>query len=518
MRKELIVNVAPGETRVALLENGVLAEFFVERGDEENITGSIYKGRVQRVLPGMQAAFVDIGLKQASFLYVDDVMPDPCGLEVVDPEDEGMEGPLHAAGKSGRGTRHRIETLLKEGQEIMVQVIKAPVGTKGARVTTQVSLPGRFLVLMPTVPHVGVSRKILCDEERTRLKVLVETFRNPEHGYIFRTAAEGVDPEAVSREISVLDRLWEMVQDRYKNQKAPVRIHRDLSVTFRSLRDLLTHDDARRLVIDSREGCKAVSQFLARTMPDLEVDVVHYQGKSLIFDTYNIEAEIQRALRKKVWLKSGGYIIIEQTEALVAIDVNTGRYVGKENFEETILLTNLEAVREIAHQIRLRNLCGIIIIDFIDMARTVNQERVFQAFRDAVQADRVKTNILPMSELGLVQMTRKRTRKSLSRILCSNCPCCDGRGHLSSPGTLCFQIYRELMRYAGDAEGESFTVTCHPETADELLRGSRAIVDVVEKKTGMRVHVVADAVCHPEEFDIVENLKGKTHRTKGESG
>lgn len=517
LKKELIVNVAPGETRVALLENGVLSEFFVERGEEENITGSIYKGRVQRVLPGMQAAFVDIGLKQAAFLYVDDVMPDPCGLEVLDPEDE-TEGPPRALGKNNRESRHRIEALLKEGQELMVQVIKAPVGTKGARITTQISLPGRFLVLMPTVPHVGVSRKILCDEERQRLKDLVEAHRNPEHGYIFRTAAEGVESPSVSREMDVLDRLWEMIQARYKNQKASTRIHRDLSVTFRSLRDLLTHDDARRLVIDSREGCDAVRQFLGRTMPDLEVDVLHYSGKALIFDAYNIEAEIQRALKKKVWLKSGGYIVIEQTEALVAIDVNTGRYVGKENFEETILLTNLEAVREIAHQIRLRNLCGIIIIDFIDMARPANQDRVYQAFRDAVQADRVKTNILPMSELGLVQMTRKRTRKSLSRILCSNCPCCDGRGHVASPVTLCFQIYRELLRHAEDAQGEGFTIVCHPETAEEMLRGSRSLVDMVEKKTGMQVYVTADPACHPEEFDIVENLKVKTRAGSGESG
>jgi ribonuclease G len=517
LRKELIVNVAPGETRVALLENGSLAEFFVERGEEENVTGSIYKGRVQRVLPGMQAAFVDIGLKQAAFLYVDDVMPDPCALEILDPEDE-TEGPPALSGKGVKENRHRIEALLREGQEIMVQVIKAPVSTKGARVSTQISLPGRFLVLMPTVPHLGVSRKILCDEERQRLKALIEDLRNPEHGYIFRTAAEGVEAEAVSREVEVLDRLWGLIQERYKNQKAPARIHRDLSVTFRSLRDLLTHDDARRLVIDSREGCDAVRQFLGRTMPDLEVDVVHYQGKDLIFDAYNIETEIQRALRKKVWLKSGGYIVIEQTEALVAIDVNTGRYVGKENFEETILLTNLEAVREIAYQIRLRNLCGIIIVDFIDMARPANQERVFQAFREAVQGDRIKTNILPMSELGLVQMTRKRTRKSLSRILCAPCPCCEGRGHVASAETLCLQIYRDILRYSQDMMGNAFTVCCHPETAEQLLRGSRVLLDVLEKKTGVPVNVVPDAAYHPEQFDIVEKFQKKSGSKPGESG
>lgn len=505
MRKELIVNVAPGETRVALLENGSLAEFFVERGDEENVTGSIYKGRVQRVLPGMQAAFVDIGLKQAAFLYVDDVMSDSASLELLDAEEEGEDAPLYR--KNGRENRHRIETLLREGQDIMVQVIKAPVSTKGARVSTQVSLPGRFLVLMPTVPHLGVSRKILCDTERQRLKDLMEALRKPGHGYILRTAAEGVDEEAVTREIAVLDRLWDLIQQRYKNQKAPSLIHRDLSVTFRSLRDLLTHDDTRRLVIDSREGCNAVRHFLTRTMPDLEVDVAHYQGREPIFDVYNIEAEIQRAMRKKVWLKSGGYIVIEQTEALVAIDVNTGRYVGKENFEETILLTNLEAVREIACQIRLRNLCGIIIVDFIDMARPVNQERVYQAFRDAVQGDRIKTNILPMSELGLVQMTRKRTRKSLSRILCTPCPCCEGRGHVASPETLCLQIYRDLMRYAQDLAGNAFKVCCHPEIAEQLLGASRAIVERVEKKTGVPVHVIPDPAYHPEQFDIVESIR-----------
>lgn len=491
MEKQLIVNVAPGETRVALLEDGKLAELFVERGEEENLSGGIYKGRVQRVLPGMQAAFVDIGLKQAAFLYVDDVMPDPA--TIADDDGERTRNP-------------RIEDLLKDGQVVMVQIAKAPVGTKGARVTTQISLPGRFLVLMPTVDHVGVSRRIEGDGERHRLKTLLEAQRTTDHGYIFRTAAEGVDGEAIGREMEMLTRLWSGIQNRFETQKAPCCIHRDLSVTFRAVRDLLTHDDARTLVIDSKEACSAVRQFLARHMPDMDISVAYYGEPEPIFDAYHIEGEIRRVLRKKVWLKSGGYIIIEQTEALVAIDVNTGRYVGKENFEETILKTNLEACREIAYQIRVRNLCGILIIDFIDMARSANQDRVYTELKDALKKDKTKTHVLPMSEMGLVQMTRKRVRKSLSRILSAPCACCDGRGYTAAPETVCHQIYRELLRQAQDMEGESFSVYCHPHVADLLSGAEKELMASVGLRIKKPVHICPEPYPHAERFDIVENL------------
>lgn len=499
--------MTPGETRVALLEDGNLTEIFVERGEMENLTGSIYKGRVQRVLPGMQAAFVDIGLKQAAFLYVDNV-EDPREDRDDAENTEEEEAPPY---EKTRGVGQRIEDLLKEGQDVMVQVLKPPVGTKGARVTTQISLPGRFLVYMPTVNHVGVSRKILSEAERQRLKALVGEIKVGDEGYIARTAAEGVGLENLEKEAVFLKRLWEMVQERYRSHKTPSCIHRDLTITLRSLRDLVAHDGAQRLVIDSWEGCAAVRNFLEKAMPDLNLRIEHYTEEEQIFDAYNLETEIQRALRRKVWLRSGGYIVIDETEALVAIDVNTGRYVGKENFEETILQTNLEAAREIASQIRLRNLCGIIIIDFIDMARPSNQERVYHALVEAVERDRMKTHILPMTELGLVQMTRKRSRKALSRIFCSPCRYCDGRGHTASVETLCFRIYRELLRCARDFSGKSMSVFCHPEIAAQLLQRSRLVLENFEKKTGIPVYVVAEALYHPEQFDVIENLVDKGH-------
>lgn len=501
----------PGETRVALLEDGNLAEIFVERGEMENLTGSIYKGRVQRILPGMQAAFVDIGLKQAAFLYVDNV---EAPREDRDDAENTEEEDVSAYEQSSRGIGPRIEDLLKEGQEVMVQVLKPPVGTKGARVTTQISLPGRFLVYMPTVNHVGVSRKIASEEERQRLKGLVTGLKHGEDGYIVRTAADGAGQENLEKEAAFLQRLWSLVRERYKNHKIPSCIHRDLSVTLRSLRDLLAHDGAQRLVIDSREGYEAVRHFLGKAMPDLNIEVEHYAEAELIFEAYNLETEIQRALRRKVWLRSGGYIVIEETEALVAIDVNTGRYVGKENFEETILQTNLEAAREIAEQIRLRNLCGIIIIDFIDMSKSSSQERVYQALVEAVAKDRMKTHILPMTELGLVQMTRKRSRKPLSRILCAPCRYCDGRGHMTSAETLSLRIYRELLRHSRDFSGKSMTVFCHPEVAVHLLQGTRLILESFEKKTGITVYVISEPMYHPEQFDLIENLVDKSRKAK----
>ncbi|MBU2451899.1 MAG: Rne/Rng family ribonuclease, partial [Proteobacteria bacterium] len=368
MLKELVVNAAPHETRVALLENGTIVEVFIEREDETSIAGNIYKGRVQRVLPGMQAAFVDIGFDQAAFIYVDDVLDTAShkmyqkfeqGNDVdtdTEPVDNDIEttgmADSHTSWKASLNQECSIGDLLTEGQEVLVQVAKSSIGTKGPRVTTHISLAGRYMVLMPTVDHIGISKRIEKETERTRLKDLLVSIRENKFGYIFRTQAEGIDEDTIIKEMDFLSKTWDAILAKSKTAHAPSLVYKDLTVTFRAVRDLLANE-ADKLIIDSKEEYENVQNFLKKLMPDLKLSVELYQGRESIFDAYNIEGDVARALKKKVWLKSGGYIVIEQTEALVAIDVNTGRYVGKHNFDETILKTNLEAVKEIAYQIRL---------------------------------------------------------------------------------------------------------------------------------------------------------------------
>ncbi len=520
MLKELVVNAAEHETRVAVLENGNIVELFMERGDESNITGNIYKGRVQRVLPGMQAAFVDIGLNQAAFLYVDDILDDTTaelaqrfeqendadGDEDTDASDaKEEEMPPPPSWKSARTTDCPIEDLITEGQEILVQISKSPIGTKGPRVTTHISLPGRFMVLMPTVDHIGISKRIVDEKERTRLKELLLSFRKDTFGYIFRTAAQGIQERTLKKEISFLNKTWEDIQKKNKTVSAPCLVYRDLTVTFRAVRDLL-NDEADKLIIDSREGYNNVLTFLEKLMPDLKVSVEHYTGVEPIFDAYNIEGDIARALKRKVWLKSGGYIIIEQTEALVAIDVNTGRYVGKHNFEETIVKTNLEAVKEIAYQIRLRNTGGIIIIDFIDMKKSQHREKVMSHLNDALKKDKSQTNVLPLSELGLVQMTRKRVRKNLTRSLCEPCFYCNGDGMLLSGKSICHKIYRDLLNEASDMMGNRFTVKVHPEIAQLLHGEEKGLVSSLEIKVNRPIAIYPEPHYHIEEYHIFETL------------
>ena len=517
MLKELVVNAAPHETRVAVLENGTIVELFMERGDESNITGNIYKGKVQRVLPGMQAAFVDIGLNQAAFLYVDDILDDSTDElarrfeQDTENEMDGGEAPIKedspppANWKSGRSSDCPIEDLISEGQEILVQVSKSPIGTKGPRVTTHISLPGRFMVLMPTVDHVGISKRIVDEKERNRLKTLLAGLRKDCFGYIFRTAAQGIQEQKLKKEISFLSKTWEDIQKKNQTVSAPCLVYRDLTVTFRAVRDLL-NDEADKLIIDSQEGYENVLEFLKKLMPDLKVSVEHYTGTEPIFDAYNIEGDIARALKKKVWLKSGGYIIIEQTEALVAIDVNTGRYVGKHNFEETIVKTNLEAVKEIAYQIRLRNIGGIIIIDFIDMKKNHHKEKVMTHLNEALKKDKSQTNVLPLSELGLVQMTRKRVRRNLTRTLCEPCFYCGGDGMLLSGKSICHKIYRDLLNEASDMMGNRFTVKVHPEIAQRLHGEEKHLITSLEKQIKSPIAIYPEPHYHIEEYHIFETL------------
>ena len=508
MYKKIVINVADHETRVALLEDGNIAELFIEQGDASDIAGNIYKGKVQRVLPGMQAAFVDIGLKQAAFIYVNDIIGEnysPIEDFLNNNSSEEEDGSYNSYISSIRRDRH-IEDLITEGQEMMVQAAKAPMGSKGARLTTHISLPGRFLVLMPSSDHIGISRRIEDDTERNRLKTTIESIRENNFGYIVRTAAEGVQEEKLKYEKGFLNNLWESIQQKYQTAPAPYLLHKEVAVSLRAVRDLLLHE-AEKLIIDSRPGYESILKFLDEFMPSLKDSVEFYESSEPIFDSFNLEADISRALKKKVWLKSGGYIVIEHTEALVAIDVNTGRYVGKYNLEETILKTNLEAIKEIAYQIRLRDIGGIIIIDFIDMEKKSNQEKVFNALKESLKKDRSKTHVLPISELGLIQMTRKRIRKPLTRILCEPCFYCDGEGYLISKQTICYNIYREILRESRDMIGVKVSLRVNPEIAELLYGEESHIIVSVERVIGKQVVIYPDDKLHMEEFNIFEIIK-----------
>ncbi len=508
MYKQLIINVSDHETRVALLEDGTIVELYVDRGDDSDVTGNIYKGRVLRVLPGMQAAFVDIGLNQAAFVYVDDVFKDDFDeyermfqIDDTEPQAENENTPEPVLYESRRS--FQIEELISEGQEILAQVVKSPIGTKGARISSFISLPGRFLVLMPKSDHVGISRRIEDEAERERLRNSVINLRSNSHGYIVRTAAESEPEEKLASEMSFLNNLWSNIQKKYEKAPTPSILHQEISVSLRAVRDLLIHE-VEKLVIDSKPTYEAVLSFLNTYMPGLKDHVVLYDGSEPVFDAYNLEGDISRALKRKVWLKSGGYITIEHTEALVAVDVNTGRYVGKHNLEETILKTNLEAVKEIAYQIRLRDIGGIIIIDFIDMDKKVNQEKVFNALREALEKDKSKTHVLPMSEMGLIQMTRKRTREPLTRILCEPCYYCDGEGYIISKQSICYSIFRDILRESQDMNGIRLTLRVNPKIAELLHGEENHLITALEKAIGKQIVIYPNTTYHLEEFDIFE--------------
>jgi ribonuclease G len=511
MYKKIVVNVCEHETRIALLEGGTIAELFIERGNVSDIAGNVYKGKVQRVLPGMQAAFVDIGLNQAAFIYVDDLNFGSCReIELIDTgeEEENGTAELYQEAVFARQRNHEtgIAELITEGQQILVQVAKPPIGTKGARVTSYVTLPGRFIVLMPNSDHIGVSRRIENEAERNRLKEMVLSLRKENYGYIIRTAAEGIQEETLDYEMNFLINLWKNIQEKYKSAPAPSMLHRELTVCLRAARDLLMHE-AEKMIIDSRPDYESVLSFLDTFMPNLKSSVEMYEGCEPIFDAYNLEGDIFRALKRKIWLKSGGYIVIEHTEALVAIDVNTGRYVGKHNLEETILKTNLEAVKEIAYQIRLRDIGGIIIIDFIDMEKKQNQEKVFNALRDFLTKDKSKTHVLPISDMGLIQMTRKRIRSPLTRALCEPCFYCEGEGYLLSRQTICYNIYREIQRESLDMAGIKVALHVHPEIAELLHGEENHLITSLEKMIGRQIVIYPKPEYHLHEFEINEIFK-----------
>lgn len=492
-KTEILIDANPFEIRIARVEDGRLAEFYVEKIRERVITGNIYKGRVVRVLPGMQSAFVEVGLQRTAFIHVSDIQEPYGGIDDDDEEDGGREE------RRKRAADVRIQDILKEGQEILVQAAKEPIGTKGARVTTYVSLPGRYLVFMPSYDKVAISRRISSDKERRRLKDIVSKLRQPGHGFIIRTVCEGMGQEDVEADMFFLEKLWESILKKKETVKTPGLVYEELDLTLRTIRDSFTKD-IERLVINSKEEYDRAVHFIDEFMPVLSGKVELYEGEDNMFDAYGIDIELVDALERKVWLRSGGHIVIDQLEALTAIDVNTGKYVGKKNSDETILKTNLEAVQESVYQLRLRNIGGIIVIDFIDMGRAADREKVTNALKEALKIDKARTNILKISELGIVEMTRKRIRESLSQSLCEPCPYCDGNGLVKDRDNIVMEIYREMSKELPKMKKKVF-LYASPYIVDYLKSESRVIEDL-EKRFDRKIVVKAVERFHQERYEI----------------
>lgn len=485
MAEEILINVTPQEARVALVENGVLQEVFVERANRHGIVGNIYQGKVVRVLPGMQAAFVDIGLERTAFLHVADILRPTKGNE------DSTTEPL-------------IRDLLHESQQIIVQVVKDPLGTKGARLTMHLTLPSRYLVYMPYAAHVGISNRIEDDQLRTQLREAVTAVMQDGEpgGYVVRTAAEGVPPEALRADMLFLQRLWALIQERIQSASAPALVHGDLPLVLRILRDLL-RDEVQRVRVDSGEAHRQVVQFAHSFFPHLEARIEHYTGERPIFDIYSVEDEILRALQRKVQLKSGGHLVIDQTEAMTTIDVNTGGYVGHRNLEETIFKTNLEAAQTLSRQLRLRNLGGIIIVDFIDMLEPSHRDQVLSALARHMQKDHARHQIFAMSPLGLVEMTRKRTRESLEHILCEPCPHCSGHGAIRTVETIGYEIFREIVRASGQFQPQQIMVLAAPQVIEKLMDEESAALADLESHVGRPIRLQAESQYGQEQYDVV---------------
>ena len=491
MTEEILINLTAREVRAAVVENGVLQEVLIERSSRLGLTGNIYKGRVVRVLPGMQAAFVDLGLARTGFLHASDVLPPP-------------DAPAATAGQEPN-----IRDVVREGDAVLVQVVKDQLGTKGARLTTFITMPSRYLVLLPKETTLGISGRIESEQERNRLKLLMTGLMGGEvaadrlpNGYIVRTAAEGVGEEPLRADVEFLHRLWDVVARTAQNAPVPSLVHQDLPLAIRVLRDLV-NPATQRVLIDDERACGQLRDFAASVMPALADRIEFYAGTRPIFDLHGIEDEIQKALVPKVELKSGGYLVINQTEALTSIDVNTGGYVGHRNLEDTIFRTNLEAAVAIARQLRLRNLGGIIVIDFIDMLEETHQRQVLEALTTALAGDNARAQIAEGSSLGLVQMTRKRTRESLEHLLCEPCPACNGRGHVKSPETVCYEIFREILRQHGQFSFKELVILAHQEVIELLLDEESSSVAELEELTGKSIRLQTESLYAQDQFDVV---------------
>jgi ribonuclease G len=487
MSTEILFNASIHEARAAVVENGVLHEVYLERASRRGLISNIYKGRVSRVLPGMQAAFIEIGLERTAFLHASDIF---------DPRHEGtgIEAPR----------TENIRTLVAEGNEILVQVVKDPLGTKGARLTTYITLPSRYLVYMPQGRGVGVSARIEDESERERLRAAVRAGVELEEsaGYIVRTAAEDASPEALRADMIYLRKLWEFVREKGLRTQPRQLVHADLPLHLRILRDLL-RPEVDRVLIDQPSAYREMQEFASTFMPDVLPRIELYAAGRPVFELHNVEEEIQRALDRKVSLKSGGYLILDQTEAMTTIDVNTGAFVGHRNLEETIFRTNLEAAVTIARQLRLRNLGGIIIIDFIDMEEPEHRRQVIQALERALSDDHVKTNISSVSPLGLVEMTRKRTRESLEHLLCQPCPTCEGRGFVKTAETVCYEVFREIVRQARQFECQQLMVLAHQDVIERLLDEESSALGELELNIGKPIRLQTESLYSVDQYDVV---------------
>ncbi len=497
---EIAINKTLQETRVAVLENKVVTELYVDRAKKKDFVGNVYKGKVVKVLPGMQAAFIDIGLERAAFIHVSDLSVGTEPGDILVESDEDEKGPEFP--RPRRQTVLPIQELLEEAQELVVQISKGPIGTKGPRVTSYCSLPGRFLVLMPNVDHIGVSRRIAEEDERSRLKDIMKRVREPGYGYIVRTVSEGVSEEDLKADVRFLTTMWKDILKKQDSRPAPAALHTDLDLTLRVVRDLFTKS-VRKLLIDSKEECEAVKEFVRRYLPDQTSRIFYYDKDESLFDHLGIEMEISRALGRKVWLKSGGHIVIDHTEAMTVIDVNTGRYVGKRDQEETILKNNLEAAREIAYQIKLRGIGGIIIIDFIDMERVRNRDKVYQTLVDVMANDKARTRISRISDLGLVEISRERVREDLLRTLSDICSDCDGRGYTRSALTVVYDIFRDIRRIGRATGRQTVVVGAHPHIVDMLQDTEPETLDRLQREFNYQIIVNADPLLPLEQYDIV---------------
>jgi ribonuclease G len=525
MTKEMIVSCNGHETIVAILEDDLVAEIFVERERQRGVVGNVYKGRVSKVLPGMQSSFIDIGLERDGFLYVADVIDTLEEFEKLEASDDdarpAKKGDREAAGATAGAAppasrpdarsdqpQQKIEDLLHQGDEIIVQVVKEPLGTKGARLTSHVTMAGRFLVFMPTVDHVGVSRKIESREERSRLRGIVREFRDA-HGFtggvIIRTAAAGRPREDIVSDLEAFHKIWTEIRQRTEASRAPAVVYREQSLVSKLLRDLLT-DEFQAIRIDNPHEYEVVLELVERIMPNLGPRVKLYSKPYPIFEEYGVQVEIDKALKSKVWLKSGGSIVINQTEALVAIDVNTGRYVGKRTsgrLEDTIVKTNLEAVKEIVRQVRLRDLGGIIVLDFIDMEEKKNRQKVLQMVEQELRKDRSPSKALQVADFGLIIITRKRVKQSLERVLTEPCPYCSGTGSIKSSSTICYEILSEIKKIGPDLNGHRVLLRVNPDIARALKEEESAVLSDLKQSLGKDVTIKADVHLHHEQFDVM---------------
>lgn len=483
---ELLINVTPTEARVALVEHGILQEVHIERRMKRGLVGNIYKGKVCRVLPGMQAAFVDIGLDKAAFLHASDIVPHTeCVADV----------------EKDKFVVRDIAQLVHQGQGIMVQVVKDPIGTKGARLTTDITLPSRYLVFMPGSSHVGVSQRIESETVRAHLKALTEPFVDADGGFIIRTAAENAKEEQLVQDAAFLRRVWAKVCERRRRLGASL-LYQDLALPIRIIRDFVG-TELDKIRVDSGQTFEELASFTREFMPEIADKLEHYTGSASIFDLYDVENEIQGALGRKVELKSGGYLIIDQTEAMTTIDINTGAFVGHRNLADTIFNTNLEATQAIARQLRLRNLGGIIIIDFIDMLDVGHQKRVLKSLEQALAADNVKTSMSGFSGLGLVELTRKRTRESLGHVLCGECPSCKGTGNLKTVETICYELFREIIRLDSSYDADEFLVYCSPAVYASLTGEDSHLVAELGGYIGKGVRFQSEPMYTQDKFDVV---------------